>query len=129
MLGTFVTTGTKFDRVLEGMTVEKVSSGSVTCTLTVQEGVQNAFTSLHGGATCTIVDIVGTMALLTVDPTRPGVSVDLSVSFVSAAKAKESIIIEGKVLKSGKRLGFTQVDIYKASDRSLVASGRHTKAL
>jgi acyl-coenzyme A thioesterase 13 len=134
MLGAFLSTGYKFDRTLEGMTVMRVENGLVVCELVVAEGLQNAYGSLHGGATCTIVDVVGTMALLSVDPTRAGVSVDLNVTFLAAAKAGERITVEARVLRSGKRLGFTEVEIFKAGAaagdaRVLVATGRHTKAL
>ena len=44
-----------------------------------------------------------------------------------AAKASSIVQIEGKVLKMGKRLGFTTVDI-RREDGTLVATGRHTKA-
>lgn len=128
MLGVFLGNGVKFDRVLQGMRVTAISSGSVTCELDVKEGLQNSYTSLHGGAVATIVDVVGTMALLTMDPTRAGVSVDLSVSYLTAAKAGETITAVGTVLKTGKRLGFAQVEL-RHKDGSLVATGRHTKAL
>jgi len=75
----------------------------------------------------TLIDIVGTMAFLTIDPTRPGVSVEINCSFASAVKVGETIKIEGKVLKLGKSIGFSQVDFYK--DGKLLSSGRHTKAL
>jgi acyl-coenzyme A thioesterase 13 len=134
MLGAFLSTGYKFDRTLEGMSVTRVEKGLVVCDLEVTEGLQNAYGSLHGGATCTIVDVAGTMALLSVDPTRAGVSVDLNVTFLAAAKAGERITVEARVLRSGKRLGFTEVEIFKAGAapgdaRVLVATGRHTKAL
>ena len=53
---------------------------------------------------------------------------EINVSFISAAKAGETITIDGTVLKSGRSLGFTQVDI-KRADGTLVATGRHTKKL
>ena len=87
-----------------------------------------AYGTLHGGATCTIIDIVGTLALLSLDKTRPGVSVELNTSFVAAAQGNERVKVVGSVLKTGKRLGFTQVDIF-GSDGRLCATGRHTKAL
>ena len=71
---------------------------------------------------------MGTLALLSLDQTRPGVSVELNSSFIAAAKADEKIKVVGTVLKTGKRLGFTQVDIF-GSDGRLCATGRHTKAL
>ena len=88
---------------------------------------QNAFGTLHGGATCTIIDVVGTLALLSLDQGRPGVSVELNTSFIAAAHANEMVRVVGSVLKVGKRLGFTQVDILGADGR-LCATGRHTKA-
>jgi acyl-coenzyme A thioesterase 13 len=109
MLGAFINTGAKFDRVLDGMSVTHMGDGRVTCELDVREGLHNSYATLHGGAIATLVDVVGTMALLSQDATRAGVSVDLSVTFTAAAKAGEKVRIEGRVLKTGKRLGFTQV--------------------
>ena len=129
LLGKFVSNESKFDRVLHGLNVIRVSNGEVEATLEVTEGLQNSYGGLHGGATCTLVDVVGTMALISTDPTRAGVSVDLSVSFTNAAKKGETIRLVGRVLKTGKRLGFTEVQIYRVSDGALVATGRHTKAL
>lgn len=103
-------------------------ASSLNTALTSTYGARAAYGTLHGGATCTIVDIVGTLALLSLDKTRPGVSVELNTSFVAAAQGNERIKVVGSVLKTGKRLGFTQVDIF-GSDGRLCASGRHTKAL
>ena len=40
--------------------------------LEVGHGLANHFGTLHGGATSLIVDVLGTMALLTKDVSRPG---------------------------------------------------------
>eukprot|EP00045_Choanoeca_perplexa_P005489 m.46444 g.46444 ORF g.46444 m.46444 type:complete len:106 (+) comp13151_c0_seq3:218-535(+) len=69
------------------------------------------------------------VTLLSRDATKPGVTVELSTSYTSSAKAGDSLRVEGKVLKMGRRLGFTQVEIFRSSDDALVATGRHTKAL
>ena len=50
-------------------------------------------------------------------------------SFLAAAKAGEELSVEGRVLKSGRRLAFTEVHIRRKNDGVLIASGRHTKAL
>eukprot|EP00047_Mylnosiga_fluctuans_P006453 m.246978 g.246978 ORF g.246978 m.246978 type:complete len:179 (+) comp15251_c0_seq1:1-537(+) len=125
LLGTF-THREGFDRCLKNLEVTHVEDGKVTATMPVDDSVTNFYGTLHGGATSTIVDVVGTMALLTLDATRPGVSVDLNVSFASAAKKGSTLHIEGRVLKTGNTLGFTQVDIL--ADGKLIATGRHTKA-
>ena len=126
LLGSFISSN-KFDRVLSGLHVDTIEDGVVRCSIPVDESRQNAFGTLHGGATSTIVDVVGTMALLTLDHTKPGVSIDLNVSFVGAAKVGTTVLVEGRVLKMGRSLGFTQVDL-RLQDGTLVATGRHTKA-
>ncbi|PRP80888.1 acyl-CoA thioesterase 13 [Planoprotostelium fungivorum] len=49
-----------------------------------------------------------TMALLAVDNSRGGVSVDINVNYLQAISVGDSVRIEGKVLKLGKTLGFTE---------------------
>lgn len=154
--GPFVTSGTRFDTCLEGMECTSLDTdkGSVVCQLEVTEPLANAFGTLHGGATSTLVDVAGTMALLALDPTRPGVSVELSTTFVAAAKLGEAclahvptlfptpsflnlracaltgerIVVTGNVLKTGRMLGFTEVTIIRKDDEKLLATGKHTKA-
>ena len=74
-----------------------------------------------------IVDVAGTMALLSNDPMRPGVSVELNTSFLRPAHLGETVSIEGRLLKTGKRLGYTEVTIYNAAGE-ICATGRHIKA-
>lgn len=102
--------------------------GTALCSIKVNDDLLNAFGTLHGGATSTIVDIVGTLALLAEDPNRPGVSIELSCSFTRAAPLGSLILAKGTVIKYGKKLGFTQVDLIDASTNHIIASGRHTKA-
>ena len=45
----------------------------------------NGYGALHGGAISTIVDVVGTLALLSKDPSRAGVSIEMNQSFCAAA--------------------------------------------
>ena len=129
LLGAFLTTN-RFDRVLEGMVITEVAKGRVVCEMEVTAEVSNSYGTLHGGCTSTIIDIVGTSAALTVDPLRPGVSVDMSTSLTSSAKVGERLYIEGKCLKSGKRLAFTEVKLWVGGlEKKLIATGTHTKAL
>lgn len=131
LLGSFINTGVRFDRVLQGMEITRLDSsrGEVECELDVGESVCNAYGTLHGGCVTTLVDVVGTLAILAQDPTRAGVSVEISTSFMTAAEQGDRVRCVGKLLKGGKRLAFTQVDLYRKSDGKLIASGRHTKHL
>ncbi len=119
----------RFDSALSGLRIDSAENGRAVCSFRVEKELQNSYGTLHGGAIATIVDVMGTLALLSVDHTRGGVSVDLNVSFVAAARANDALVATGVVLKTGKTLGFTEVCIRRAECGKLVATGRHTKAL
>jgi acyl-coenzyme A thioesterase 13 len=69
-----------------GMECVELGDGLAVCSLTVTESLANSYGTLHGGAISTIVDVLGTMALLSKDATRAGVSLEMNQSFCSAAK-------------------------------------------
>ena len=107
-----------------------IGGGSVRCEMRVEERHCNSFGTLHGGCSATLVDVVGTMAHLSLDPARAGVSVEINVSYVSAAPLGCTVFITGATHKLGKRLAFTAVEIRRDSPAGpLVAVGRHTKSL
>jgi acyl-coenzyme A thioesterase 13 len=130
LLGRFTSTG-RFDSCFDGMRVVRIdeAAGEAECELTVDARHENSYGTLHGGAISSLIDIVGTMALLAKDHRRGGVSVDLNVNFLKAAKTGERVLVRGRVLKLGKTLGFTQVDVLAADGVTLLACGRHTKAM
>jgi acyl-coenzyme A thioesterase 13 len=130
LLGAFTSTGSRYDRTIEGLTVLSVEPARVVCELRVREAHSNSYGTLHGGCTATLVDIVGTMAALAVDPLRPGVSVDMNISYMAAAKVGERVVLVGRCLRMGGRLAFTTVELYLDSEGGkMVARGSHTKAL
>jgi acyl-coenzyme A thioesterase 13 len=113
------------------LSLDSFTSDEVVCSFTVDESLLNSKGTLHGGATATIIDIVGTLALLARDPTRGGVSLELNSSYLRAAVIGDRVICVGKVTKYGKSVGFTQVDLYRGArkEENAIASGRHTKYL
>ena len=120
----------RFDAGFSNLTVTATHPGIVHATLPVTESLANSYGTLHGGATASLIDIVGTLACLTVDPTRPGVSINMSQIFIRAARIGEMLFLVGHCLKSGKTLAFTSVEIRSGSlTGPLIATGTHTKAL
>jgi acyl-coenzyme A thioesterase 13 len=75
-----------------------------------------------------MVDVISTAALITLSD-HPGVSADLSVSFMSPGPGSEEVTAEAEVLKVGKSLAFMEVTIRTVRDGRLVAKGSHTKFL
>ncbi|XP_011419355.3 acyl-coenzyme A thioesterase 13-like [Crassostrea angulata] len=123
----FRTEAKSFENVLQGVRVVGGGDGKCTCEMTVMEEHQNAGGTLHGGVTATLVDAISTWALMTTPREVPGVSVDLSVSFMKPVRVGEDIVIDADTLKVGKTLAFCSVDIKLKSTGSLVAQGKHTK--
>ena len=124
--GTLKTGG--FDRALAGIELLEVKEGRARVRLPVGDGVKNLGGKMHGGAIATLIDDVGTIAIMSKDrDSRPGVSTDLNVSFF--APGEGVVIAEATVLKHGRTLSFVSVDVRRESDGVLVAQGRMTKHL
>jgi acyl-coenzyme A thioesterase 13 len=112
------------------MVVDEIGEGVAVCRLPVDRSLANAHGTAHGGLTATLVDVMGTLAILSQDPQRrAGVSVDINVSYVSPCKLGDTLVCTGRVVRTGRTLAFTQVDIARLSDGRVVATGRHTKYL
>lgn len=105
LLGKFLSSD-RFDRTMDGLTVASMEGNRVTCELEVHDGIANAYGTLHGGAVSTLVDIVGTLAILAQHPTSAGVSVELNVSFLAAAKVGEKVIITGQYVYNPQSIVF-----------------------
>ena len=117
-----------FDRSLVDLELIEAGGGRARVRLPVSQAVQNLGGSLHGGAVATLVDVAGTVAIMTADAQgRPGVTTDLNVSYFAAGKGK--VVAEAAVLKSGRTLAFVSVDVRREEDGVLVAQGRMTKHL
>ena len=90
----------------------------------------NMAKTLHGGAAATLVDIVGTLAIVTADEhNRFGASTDLNVSWFAPIPLGDHAIVDARVLRTGRSLAFVAVDIRRESDDALCIQGRMTKAL
>ena len=129
LLGPFRAAAGGYDACLShaGMEVTAIGPEGVACSLVVSRALTNNYSTLHGGAIATIVDVVGTLAILGRDPLRPGISVEMNQSFCSAAAEGDRLEIHGSVLRLGKTLAFTEVTIRTGAAAKLVATGRHTK--
>lgn len=115
------------------------ASGRVIAHLPVESQHINSKNILHGSVSATLIDWAGGMSIAaakTLDKT--GVSVDIHVSYVGAAKEGDVLEIESWVSKVGRNLAFTSVEIRKAvldadgkpkegEKGQVVATGSHTK--
>lgn len=109
-----------------GFRAVSFGAGEAVVELDVLPKVQNIIGALHGGATATLVDHAGTLAIVTADrDARPGVTTDLNVTYL--APGTGTVVAHAKVLKVGKTMAYVTVDITRKADGVLVAQGRMTK--
>lgn len=113
---------------LQGIKDIKTSHGRLTCTLPVEPRVQNRYGTLHGGCTATLVDTVGSAALVTMS-LRSGVSLSISVNYISAMPGGEDAEIDARVVKVGQSIATIDVLIRRKNTGQLVSQGVHVKFL
>lgn len=123
----------KYDSHVEPIEPVRVEGKSLLFRFTVTEPQLNANNRIHGGYIAYLVDVTTTIALMintassSVGIPNPGVSVDLSVSYLSSAKPGDVLLMKATLVKSGKNLAFTEAVITKEENNMTVASGKHTK--
>ncbi|XP_077446409.1 acyl-coenzyme A thioesterase 13 [Stigmatopora argus] len=118
-----------FDRVMGKVEVVSAAPGKVVCEMKVEKEHTNGYGTLHGGLTATLVDVISTMALMNTERGAPGVSVDMNITYMNAAKMGEDVLITAQVLKQGRTLAFSTVDLTSKASGKMIAQGRHTKHL
>lgn len=113
---------------LQGITDIRASPGRCTCRLPVAPRIQNRNGMLHGGCTATIVDVVGTAALLTLAP-RGGVSLTINTNYLTSMPGGSGcvVFIDAQVLRVGRTIAVVQVDLRNDANGVLVAQGTHVK--
>ncbi|KAJ8334290.1 hypothetical protein SKAU_G00399290 [Synaphobranchus kaupii] len=118
-----------FDRVLSKVNVVSANPGKIVCEIKVEEAHINGLGILHGGMTASLVDVVSTAALMYTERGSPGVSVDMNITYMNAAKLGEDVLITAQVLKQGRTLASATVDLTSKATGKLIAQGRQTKHL
>ena len=103
--------------------------GRCVAALVIDEEHTNRGGTLHGGLSALLVDNISTLALTSADGElfSYGVSVNMDLSYLKAAKLGEEILIEANVLKRGRTLAFLEVELRKRSTNELLVKGSHTK--
>lgn len=118
--------GKAFDAVLADITDITATDGRLQCRLRVAPNVANRFGGLHGGCIATIVDTVGTAALVTAQ-TRTGVSTHISVDYLAPAPIGTVVDIDAQVVKAGRSVSLVRVTLTNTTTGKTVAVGTHQK--
>ncbi|GAB4820774.1 hypothetical protein N2152v2_007820 [Parachlorella kessleri] len=110
---------------LHGFTAER---GRVSCLLPVTDRVRNVYGTLHGGCMATLVDTVGSAALVTVSE-RSGMSLNINVNYLSPVPVGGTVVVEAEVVKVGKTIGTINILLRDQANCRVVAQASFGRAL
>ncbi|KAI7747753.1 hypothetical protein M8C21_006147, partial [Ambrosia artemisiifolia] len=98
--------------IMSGLKLDLIERGRIICSMNVPPRLLNVDNnSLHGGATTSLVDVIGGVAIRTVNnATTTGVSVEINVSYMDAAYVEDEIEIEAKALCVGKIVAVATIE-------------------
>ncbi|KAG9444109.1 hypothetical protein H6P81_015449 [Aristolochia fimbriata] len=115
--------------IVYGLSIDLVEPGRVLCSFKVPARLLNNGNFLHGGATASLVDIVGSAAIFAAGSPTSGASLEINISYLDAAYLDEEVEIEAKILRMGKTIAVVNVELRKKKTGKIIAQGRHTKYL
>jgi acyl-coenzyme A thioesterase 13 len=110
--------------LFSGIKIFKIEGPKVFAEFRVGKDHLNINNNLFGGFTASLVDIGGTLAIAAHEGNF-GVTTDLSISFLRPANEGDLVRIESKLVKSGRNLCFTTVELFVGE--KMIATGSHTK--
>ncbi|EEC71905.1 hypothetical protein OsI_04677 [Oryza sativa Indica Group] len=115
---------------VSGLRVDAIQPGRVLCSFTVPPRLTNARSKrMHGGAVASLVDLVGSAVFFAGGSPKTGVTVEITVSYLDAARANEEIEMEARVLGIGETTGCVTVEVRRKGAGEVLAHGRITKNL
>jgi uncharacterized protein (TIGR00369 family) len=111
-----------------GMELVEAGGGWAKLRMRYQDENSTAFKALHGGAISSLIDTTGAMAAWTTaeiaTPKYFGSTVGINVNYLSGAIG-EDIVAEGRILKRGKEIIYTDVRVTNPAGK-LLAQGSVT---
>jgi len=122
----FQGSGFKEGLILRHLKVDRVEPGLVIFTLTVKPPITNRYRTLHGGAVATVAGIVAMAAVKTISGDKTYSLSEMSISYISAARINVELEIEAKVLRFGKSIAVSSVDIKNKTTKQIAFQGRAT---
>ncbi|KAF3771664.1 Acyl-coenzyme A thioesterase 13 [Nymphaea thermarum] len=111
--------------ILKGIRVEEIRPGFISCSFRVPSRLTDASGNLSAGAIADLVDEVGGAVIYTHGHPMK-VSVDMSITYLSQAKAHDELEISSTVLGHKGGYSGTRVELRNRATGELVAEGRHS---
>ncbi|PQM40460.1 acyl-coenzyme A thioesterase 13 isoform X1 [Prunus yedoensis var. nudiflora] len=90
--------------IMKGIQVDLLEPGRIVCSFKVPPRLLNGGNFMHGGATATLVNFIGSVAILIVRTPSFGVSMEINVSYLDSAYLGEEVEVEAKYLALASKL-------------------------
>ncbi|XP_044262812.1 acyl-coenzyme A thioesterase 13-like [Tribolium madens] len=117
-----------FSRVIDKSKLLFTGDGKCTAILKINEKHVNYLGYLHGGFSATLVDCFSSLALLTKCPDT-FVTIDMHLSYFKGAKIGEEVVINGFVIKMGKKVAFLETTICNKTTNNMLVRGTQTSLI
>lgn len=131
MLERLLKSSVMYGTFMAGVTLKSVSHGTVTTSIVLDKVHLNSKNGLHGAVSATFIDFTTGLAIASWDLREAtGASVDMHISYLSTAKAGDTVEIVTTADRVGGSLAFVTIRIAKVNEdgsRTLVTTGSHTK--
>uniref|UniRef100_A0A914NW14 Thioesterase domain-containing protein n=1 Tax=Meloidogyne incognita TaxID=6306 RepID=A0A914NW14_MELIC len=122
--------GANFNRIMKGIrSLSANNEGKLTAEFTVLEEHVNDKGTIYGGLLAALVDVLTATCVKLVLPESRIVSIELAVSYLSAAKIGENVFIEANCVKAGKSIAFTNACFYRRSDNLILITAKQQLAI
>ena len=111
-----------------GAVLDDTGEGYAHLSLTLDEKHMNPNGVVHGGVLTTLMDEACAHAVHAAGALKDGAthaSVDMSVSFLSGARAGDRLLFEGRTLRVGRSVAFTEAEVTRNGE-TLIAKGHFT---
>lgn len=118
--------------VASALAIQKSAEGNSEITFAVNDFTGNVIGTLHGGILYAMVDVAAFMALLSVIPQGlHGVTADIQVSVLRAAKLGDTVAVRGRVDRVGRNLANMRAEAFLLTPEGerLIATGTVVKSL
>jgi acyl-coenzyme A thioesterase 13 len=110
-----------------GGELDSWEEGRAVMLIKLEERHMNPRGVLHGGVLTTLMDEATAHAIATVRGLEsPLATVDMNVSFLSAARPGDELLCEARTLRVGSAVAFAEAEVRRSGRGDLVAKGRFT---
>lgn len=105
-----------------GFTLEDVSTGKATLSLTVKPEMTNPYGNIHGGMMALVMDETIGWAVVSLESEHHYTSLNLNIDFLYAIKGGDRLLSTAEVIRAGKKIVHVDCTI-KHENGTLLAKG------